>query len=84
MLRQITQSPYLNLFSGLILLVTALYEITVSVDDAAFGVRHGILVFSIIQIVKVIPEIMHGLLQIQEANELMEERNNHLAEQESN
>ncbi len=83
MLKRITQSPYLNLLSGLILLVTALYEIMVSVDDAAFGVRHGILIFSIIQIVKVIPEIMHGLTEIQEAGEIMEERNGGLAEQDA-
>ena len=71
MLRTITQSPYLNLLSGLILLATSIFEILNTVDNAHFGVRHGILIFSIIQIAKVIPEIMHGLTELQEANQLL-------------
>lgn len=67
MLKKITQSPFLNLFSGLILLVTAGYETWESFDDFSVGVHHGILVFSLIQIVKSIPEIMHGLKEIEEA-----------------
>jgi membrane protein required for beta-lactamase induction len=74
MLRRITQSPYLNLLSGLILLMTSAYEIMVALDGVYFGVRHGVLIFSIIQIGKVIPEILHGLTEIQESNELVEER----------
>jgi hypothetical protein len=84
MLRQVTQSPYLNFFSGLILLTTSIYDIVMTVDKASFGVRHGILIFSIIQIVKVIPEIMHGLTQIQEADEVVEEKNTRLANQNAN
>jgi hypothetical protein len=84
MLRRITQSPYLNLLSGLILLTTSIYEIVMTVDKASFGVRHGILIFSIIQIIKVIPEIMHGMTQIQEADKMMEERNSHLVNQDAN
>ncbi|MGD2117904.1 MAG: hypothetical protein PVG66_06080 [Chromatiales bacterium] len=74
MLKQITQSPYLNLFSGLILLTTSAYETIVTLDEVHFGVSHGILIFSIIQIIKVMPEIMHGLTEIQEADDLAEER----------
>ncbi len=84
MLRQITQSPYLNLLSGTILLFAALYEIVVSVDEAAFGVRHGILIFSIIQIVKTIPEIMHGLTEIQDADDVMGEKIGRLVNQDAN
>jgi len=64
--------------------MTSAYEIMVTVDGASFGVRHGILIFSIIQIAKVIPEIMHGLTQIQEADEIMEENNNRLIQQDAN
>ncbi len=74
MLRQITQSPYLNLFSGLILLITSAYETIITLDEGHIGVRHGILIFSIIQIVKVFPEIMHGLTQIQEADEVLKDK----------
>ena len=84
MLRRITQSPYLNLLSGLILLTTSIYEIVMTVDKTSFGIRHGILIFSIIQIIKVIPEIMHGMTQIQEADEMMEERNSRLVNQDAN
>lgn len=83
MLKQITQSPYLNLLSGMILLSAALYEIVISVDEAAFGVRHGILIFSIIQIVKTIPEIMHGLTEIQEADDVMGEKNGRMVNQDA-
>lgn len=73
MLREITESPYLNLLSGLILLITSAYEIMVTMNGTMFGIRHGILVFSVIQIVKAIPDIMHGLTEIEEADQLMEE-----------
>jgi hypothetical protein len=84
MLSRITQSPYLNLLSGMILLSASLYEIVVTTDEAAFGIRHGILIFSIIQIVKTIPEIMHGLTEIQEAGKVMQQKSGRLANQESN
>jgi hypothetical protein len=84
MLSRITQSPYLNLLSGMILLSASLYEIVVTMDEAAFGIRHGILIFSIIQIVKTIPEIMHGLTEIQEAGKVMQQKSGRLANQESN
>ena len=83
MLRKITQSPYLNLLSGLVLLVTSAYEIAVTVDGAVIGARHGILVFSLIQILKTLPEVMHGLSEIQEADELMQEGSGNLAEQDA-
>lgn len=71
MLKRITQSPYLNLLSGLILLITSGYEVIAHIDDAALGIHHGIMLFSLIQIAKVIPEIMHGLTEIEEADETM-------------
>jgi hypothetical protein len=83
MLKKITQSPYLNLLSGLILLATSAYEIAVTVDETSFGVLHGILIFSLIQIAKVIPELLHGLEQIQEADEIMEERSSRLVNQDA-
>ena len=83
MLKTITQSPYLNLLSGLVLLGTSAYEIAMTVDETTFGVRHGILIFSLVQIAKVIPEILHGLEQIQEADEVFEERNERLVKQDA-
>ncbi len=69
MLRKITQSPFLNLLSGMVLLATSAYEIVMTADEAYIGVSHGVLIFSIIQVIKVLPEIMHGLTEIEEAGE---------------
>lgn len=67
MLRTITQSPYLNLLSGLILLMTAGYETVETFDHFHLGSHHGVLVFSLIQILKTIPEFMHGLKEVEES-----------------
>jgi hypothetical protein len=72
MLKKITDSPLLNLLSGLILLLTSAYEIVITANESLIGVSHGILAFSIIQVIKVIPEIMHGLKEIEEADEILE------------
>jgi hypothetical protein len=74
MLKKIAESPYLNLLSGIILLLTSAYEIVVTTDEALIGVRHGILLFSISQMIKAIPDIMHGLSEIEEADEILEQK----------
>lgn len=71
MLKAITESPYLNLFSGMVLLITSGYETIVSMQDSLFGAHHGILLFSLTQIVKAIPDIMHGLTDVEEAEDIM-------------
>jgi len=67
MFAKIIHSPFLNLVSGLILLVTASYETFEKFDDYSIGVHHGILVFSFIQILKSLPEILHGLKSVEES-----------------
>ncbi|SEQ76355.1 hypothetical protein SAMN03080615_02681 [Amphritea atlantica] len=74
MLNTITNSPYLILLSALILFITSGYETIHTLNDFTLSTHHGILVFSIIQIIKVIPEIMHGLQEIEDADEIMEKR----------
>lgn len=74
MLEKITKSPFLNLFSGLVLLSTSAYETIMTLGEGHIGVHHGVLVFSIIHIVKVFPELMHGLTEVQEADDLMKEK----------
>lgn len=69
MLKAITESPYLNLFSGLILLGCAGYEIWHSVGEFTLGAHHGIAIFGIIQTVKSIPEALHGLKLVREGEE---------------
>lgn len=52
MLNAIINSPYLNLFSALVLLTTSLYETITKLDELTLGVHHGVLVFSIISVGK--------------------------------
>ncbi|MFT5661381.1 MAG: hypothetical protein ACI9TV_002027 [Sulfurimonas sp.] len=67
MLKRITENPYLNLISGLILLFTSAFETWKSLEEG-LGLHHGILLFSLIHIVKAIPEAMHGFKELDEAN----------------
>jgi hypothetical protein len=73
MLKKITESPYLNLLSGIILLVTSSYEVWESfgesAGEASVGAHHGIFIFALMQILKVIPEMLHGLKEVEEAKE---------------
>ncbi len=71
MLKKITQSPYLNLISGIVLLFTAGYETWETIGESTIGAHHGIVVFGIIQITKAIPEILHGLKEIEEGDQLL-------------
>ncbi|MBU0482754.1 MAG: hypothetical protein KKG47_16800 [Proteobacteria bacterium] len=73
MLRKITRSSYLNLLSGLILILSAGIETIEGFGEGSIGAHHGILVFGLIQITKAIPEIMHGLKELEEAKELRAE-----------
>jgi len=67
MLKRITQCPCLNLFSGLILLITSGYETWENLSEFHLAVHHGILVFSVIQIIKTFPEFMHGCKEVEES-----------------
>ncbi len=67
MLEKITQSRYLNLLSGFVLLFTSGYETWHTIDHFSIGAHHGVLIFSIIQILKTLPEIMDGARELTEA-----------------
>ncbi len=69
MLKKIVHSPYLNLFSGVILLLTSGWETWNSLDEFSLAAHHGVLVFSLVQILRTIPEIFHGLKEIHESIE---------------
>ena len=59
LITRVAQHPYLNLFSGLVLLITASHEILLSIDEG-IGTHHGIAVLGVVQIIKSLPELMHG------------------------
>ena len=66
MLEKITRSPYLNLLSGLVLLISSGYETLHTLDHLSLGAHHGVLIFSLIQILKALPEIMDGAEKLAE------------------
>ena len=59
LITRIAHHPYLNLFSGLILLITASHEILLSLDEG-ISTHHGVAVFGAVQIIKTLPELLHG------------------------
>ena len=62
------ESAHVHLVSGLILLVSAGIETVRTLDEGVIGAHHGIGVFAILQILKSIPEILHGAQQVSRVN----------------
>jgi hypothetical protein len=67
-------SPLLNLLGGLTLISTSGYEIFEVVEELGkivinpnIGAAHGVFVFSIIHLLKVIPEVIDGFEDLNEA-----------------
>jgi hypothetical protein len=69
MLKKITESPWLNLVAGIILLLTAGTEVWESFGDGSVGTHHGVFIFGLIHIIKTIPEFMHGLHELEDGQE---------------
>ena len=63
-LRSFANNVYVNLSSGLILLITAGYEIVASMGEGEIGAHHGVAVFATLQIIKTLPHFVHGAEQI--------------------
>ena len=57
MFNKFIQSPYINLLSGIILLLTSGYEVWNTIEVFAAGAHHGVFLFSLVQILKSFPEI---------------------------
>jgi hypothetical protein len=64
MLSRFIYSPWVNLFSGVVLLITSGYETWVSIDQYTLAVHHGILIFSLVHIIKALPDVLHGAKDI--------------------
>lgn len=64
MLNSFVQNPFVNLLSGFILLLTSGYEAWSTIDEFTVGAHHGVFLFSIIQILKVIPETLQGTKEL--------------------
>jgi hypothetical protein len=72
-LHRVAQSPLLNFFSGLILLVTGMLECVATLVEGWYeipiGSHHGIAIFGFLQMIRALPDAMKGLGFI-EAGEL--------------
>ena len=62
-------SPYLNLASAPLLLMSSGYEIWSRLAEHSVGVRHGVLLFSLIQIFKTLPDIAENLEKMRKVHE---------------
>lgn len=70
MMEQISTSPCLNLLSGLILLFTSGYETWETLNEFHISAHHGVFVFSIMQLIRIFPEAMHGCKEVEETEHL--------------
>jgi len=71
LLKKIAHSPILNIISGLALLVFASYDVFDIVKETneltlapGAGVHHGVFIYSIIHILKALPDVMEGLQEL--------------------
>jgi hypothetical protein len=69
MLKKITLNSYLNISGGLILLICSIIEFFEVFEGSFIQLHHGIAIFGIINIMKVVPEVMHGLRDIEKGKE---------------
>ncbi|MCK5295164.1 MAG: hypothetical protein KAJ49_10945 [Arcobacteraceae bacterium] len=67
-LRRVTKNPYLNLFIGLIFLYSGISEMMnelKELDNFRFGVHHGVILFALLHILKIVPDIFEGFEYIE-------------------
>ncbi len=66
-IKRILQSPILNIIAGVVLLITSGFEVFEVVEELAeinvdldIGSHHGLFIYSIIHLLRIIPEIVEG------------------------
>jgi len=64
MLNRFVKNPFVNLLSGFILLFSSGYEVWSTIEEFTVGAHHGVLLFSIVHILKSLPEILQGTKEI--------------------
>ena len=71
-LKRIVKNPYINIIVGILFLYSGVHE-TVrelrEVEGFRIGAHHGVIFFSILQILKTIPDFFEGMEYIEEAAE---------------
>jgi hypothetical protein len=63
-LKGFVENPWINLISGLILLITSGNEILKTLGDGDIGAHHGVAFFGLVQIIQCLPHILHGTEQV--------------------
>ena len=74
MFTKFINSPYLSLIAGVALLVASGYEVWESFEEFSLGAHHGLFVYALVQVAKVLPEIIKGFKEIQESQVLSSEK----------
>ncbi len=74
MYRKVIHSPYLNLLVALFLFITSGYEIWQSYEEPGLGAHHGIALFSVVQIFRILPELIWGLKELEQVSSTLEPR----------
>ena len=63
LLSKFAENTYVKLVAGLTLLLTSFYELVTEAEAGLQG-EHGIILFSLIHILRVLPELQHGASEI--------------------
>ncbi|MGN7614380.1 hypothetical protein ACQZV8_20110 [Magnetococcales bacterium HHB-1] len=70
-LEKIVGNPWLNILIGLILVISSGMEIKDSMQEATEGLKthHGVFLFGVLHILKLLPDLFDGAERIQEGSE---------------
>jgi len=64
-LKALVKHPYTQLFTGMVLIVSGLFEVWDDIMNARnsfrLGVHHGVVLFGIVQILGSLPDLVEGL-----------------------
>ena len=63
LLGKFAENTYVKLVAGLTLLLTSLYELVME-TEAGLQSEHGIIIFSLFHLLRVLPELQHGASEI--------------------
>ncbi|OQY58419.1 MAG: hypothetical protein B6245_11895 [Desulfobacteraceae bacterium 4572_88] len=69
LLEKIAESPWLNMVSGVVLLITSGNDIVKTFDTGNIGVHHGVAFFGLVQIIQCLLHILEGTKQVLVDNE---------------
>jgi hypothetical protein len=63
LLGKFAENTYIKLVAGLTLLLTSLYEL-ITETEAGLQSEHGIVIFSLLHLLRVLPELQHGASEV--------------------